>query len=942
MSAPANDNFADRITLTGTSFSATVDNTEATLEAGEAAIYTENALKHSVWYEWVAPSDGVLNLDTLLSAGNDDTMVYVFTGASLAALTFIGFNDDTWIDYYSVLNIPVIEGVSYKIAVGGYNSPVGSITLRGSITTKLANDDLADTEVISSLPADIDGSTLCASYEQWERDEYLENGCGSVWYEYTPAGDGVLALEVTDTDFEGEIYIFEGASPTWDNELNSLWFAPDDHSFVRMFSVVGGTTYKFQVNAYAMGGTFSLSVTALPTTPPTNDDFDAAIEFTGDTFNVSTNNYNATVQAGEDVANYNSIWYKYTATENGKLFLYLSSYSTHNIVVFTGSDLATLVKVHTGTNFSIDVVAGETYYIALCSKVLNTTGEVVLYGIMEVPPENDNFEDRISLVDGEAVAGTTNYSTVETGEPSGHGTRSCWYEWINPDNGVLRITVSNSGASVFVYTGDSVDALTLVCSRTTSARTTLDVAVQGGVAYKIAIANWQGDFTLTPEFTSFPNPALFPFSAPVNVYFPSVVSGKYGPAKSYVRDTVSGRIWYVPMLANYTLTVMYSDDFGETWVAEGKTLAQYVQTPYFVLLDSENNLIIVGSKNIGGFQFCILRRIKATGLWDSDVNVTEGISAGLSDACIDDEDKVHVVMENPVGADRNLRWGVYQNGSMIQPFATITTYSDGDGGYPTPNGAELATHPKLVFDGADVYLIWVYILTTGTGFGQGNGYIKRNIISTDVESGATVLFGPYFTSTYWLSPAIQGAVSDGNGNTYVLFSPEAYAATQTRYIIDNDTVNEWKQTDFKNQEYRIDMLDDGRVLIYTPNYLEDDPTSAHYALYQDGVFTEDFELPTRGNTVCRPQVTSQIKQSAESDFFILFDTLFYKYVSAIPIPPEDPVIPIDCGQVGQILALDVATQTLAPSTVPDATMDCACCAPVLSSYDCGSAILEVP
>ena len=52
MSAPVNDNFSDRILIEDTPFSITGDNTDATLETGEPSYG-----QHSVWYEWVAPSD---------------------------------------------------------------------------------------------------------------------------------------------------------------------------------------------------------------------------------------------------------------------------------------------------------------------------------------------------------------------------------------------------------------------------------------------------------------------------------------------------------------------------------------------------------------------------------------------------------------------------------------------------------------------------------------------------------------------------------------------------------------------------------------------------------------------------------------------------------------------------------------------------------------------
>ena len=144
---PVNDNFADRIVLTGYSFSVEGDNTDATVETGEPDYeslhhWTDN----SVWYEYTPLVDGTLTLSTedSISYGDDppaynyDTVIWVFTGVSVNALTLVDFNDDGEDlypgSYLSYLTLPVTAGVPYKIAVTGYgSSDVGRFILSGGM-----------------------------------------------------------------------------------------------------------------------------------------------------------------------------------------------------------------------------------------------------------------------------------------------------------------------------------------------------------------------------------------------------------------------------------------------------------------------------------------------------------------------------------------------------------------------------------------------------------------------------------------------------------------------------------------------------------------------------------------------------------------------------------------------------------------------------------------
>ena len=90
---PPNDSFTNRVVLTGVWGSTNVDNSSSTPEPGEPSIagYPPNA---PVWYQWTAPQDGEVTLDTIGSSAGVDTLLAVYTGASLTSLNQVAANDD--------------------------------------------------------------------------------------------------------------------------------------------------------------------------------------------------------------------------------------------------------------------------------------------------------------------------------------------------------------------------------------------------------------------------------------------------------------------------------------------------------------------------------------------------------------------------------------------------------------------------------------------------------------------------------------------------------------------------------------------------------------------------------------------------------------------------------------------------------------------------------
>ena len=128
---PANDNFANRIVLSGMVLSTTGWNTNATKESGEPN-HAGGTGGKSVWWSWVAPSTGTVTVST--AGSSFDTLLGLYTGSAVSSLTTIASNDDANGSVTtSLLTAPVVAGTEYEIAVDGYGGAFGSIDLSISL-----------------------------------------------------------------------------------------------------------------------------------------------------------------------------------------------------------------------------------------------------------------------------------------------------------------------------------------------------------------------------------------------------------------------------------------------------------------------------------------------------------------------------------------------------------------------------------------------------------------------------------------------------------------------------------------------------------------------------------------------------------------------------------------------------------------------------------------
>lgn len=127
ISLPAHDSFYSAQQIAGIRGSHQSRLTHgATKQAGEPK-HAGNVGGRSVWYRWTAPSDGYVTFD--LAGSNFDTVMGAYRGWSVDALTLMAANDDVGARLSSRVRFAASRGVTYFIAVDGFNGASGTTSI---------------------------------------------------------------------------------------------------------------------------------------------------------------------------------------------------------------------------------------------------------------------------------------------------------------------------------------------------------------------------------------------------------------------------------------------------------------------------------------------------------------------------------------------------------------------------------------------------------------------------------------------------------------------------------------------------------------------------------------------------------------------------------------------------------------------------------------------
>jgi hypothetical protein len=123
---PINDSFASATLLSGNSGQLTTSNVDATRETGEPD-HHGFAGPASIWFDWTPTSSFEVTIS--LEGSSFDTVLAVYTGAVVDALTLVADNDD-YFGTQSRVRFDAVAGTTYRIAVEGYGGQSGDVALR--------------------------------------------------------------------------------------------------------------------------------------------------------------------------------------------------------------------------------------------------------------------------------------------------------------------------------------------------------------------------------------------------------------------------------------------------------------------------------------------------------------------------------------------------------------------------------------------------------------------------------------------------------------------------------------------------------------------------------------------------------------------------------------------------------------------------------------------
>lgn len=127
---PGSDTFARRGRLSGLNVMGVANNEFFTVEAFEPE--RMSGRDKTAWWEWTAPADGLVTLDTQGSEFN--TAITVYSGSAFPNMAQIAFNNDVPGGTWSKLQFFATRGMAYQIMVDGWT---GTSASHGNIVLNL-------------------------------------------------------------------------------------------------------------------------------------------------------------------------------------------------------------------------------------------------------------------------------------------------------------------------------------------------------------------------------------------------------------------------------------------------------------------------------------------------------------------------------------------------------------------------------------------------------------------------------------------------------------------------------------------------------------------------------------------------------------------------------------------------------------------------------------
>jgi parallel beta-helix repeat protein len=331
--APAGDNFASRISLSGTNGVLTSTNRSATVEPGEPKHAGKEGGK-SVWYTWRASANGIATFRT--TGSSFDTLLGVYTGTAVNSLTAVGGDDDRGGYLTSEVRFNAVAGTDYQVAVDGFGGAEGDFILSWQL------EPTAQTvPVITSQPA---SQAVLATSNVVFQVAATGDGLSYQWYFNGAKIEGAATSALARTNVQKADV---GAYTVWVSNatLQSVESLP---AFLEMVETAKELTQdKLEDLVVGVSG---LMLSSLDRSRRTAGFPSVSVGSLGSQI---LNNLGATTQAGEpnpwSAIGGASRWLRVKAAEDGVM-----------VIDTVGSEIDTLLAVYTGTSIrDLTLVAAD-------------------------------------------------------------------------------------------------------------------------------------------------------------------------------------------------------------------------------------------------------------------------------------------------------------------------------------------------------------------------------------------------------------------------------------------------------------------------------------------------------------------------------------------------------------------------------------------------------
>jgi hypothetical protein len=375
---PPNDNFSNRMVLSGPSVGVTNDNTRATLEKGEHEPASHTA-RGTLWYQWTAPAAGLVRM--VAQANGFNPLIAVYQGNSLTSLKRVANSLQFPNPAGVICSFQTAAGQTYDIQVDGQGA--GG---RGPI---LFGIDLTSLQLVSPTNA----STISA-------------GTPPLFQVNTPN-------PIADGQLESVTYLAvneDGEEFTLGTLTNPPFsFAPTnlEPGLITFFAIATNTD-----------GAARLAPPVLVKVRPANDNFSNGISLGGYNWQASGYTAQATREGGEPGGSA-SVWWDWTAPSTGPVIIEAqlgdagTALRKRTVTVYTGADVKHLKRVpwtktvnvpDASQFFYFNAVNGTTYHVQVNANNPNLdpgTWPFLLRGSMQsvgfTTPTGQSFTEPIDI-----------------------------------------------------------------------------------------------------------------------------------------------------------------------------------------------------------------------------------------------------------------------------------------------------------------------------------------------------------------------------------------------------------------------------------------------------------------------------------------------------------------------------------------------------------------